>query len=164
MKVFGPYTRKDGRQHVVLQDGPAGKLKTVSYPKYLVEQRLGRELDPDEETIDHIDGNWMNNAPDNIRIISRSQHIKEDAIRVKRLSLPCVECGVVVERHPSDLRARAKIGAAGPFCSRICSGKYGARRQQGGRKLPAQPNVKSVYYKVKKNPSAGMVEWQTRTP
>lgn len=32
--VLGPYSRKDGRQHVILRMGK--KLKTVSYPKYLV--------------------------------------------------------------------------------------------------------------------------------
>ena len=36
LKVFGPYVRKDGRKHVVLQDPNTKKLKTVSYPKYLV--------------------------------------------------------------------------------------------------------------------------------
>lgn len=150
MKVFGPYTRKDGRQHVVLQDRPAGKLKTVSYPKYLVEQRLGRELDPDKETIDHIDGNWMNNDPTNIRIIPREHHCRDDANRAKMVELPCVECDKMTSRTPSYVRGRAKRGVAGPFCSRECSGKYGARRQQGSEKLPPQEHVASEYYKVKK--------------
>jgi hypothetical protein len=54
-KVHGPYTRQqDGRQHVVVVFVDLSK-KTISYPKYLMEQKLGRELDPDLETIDHID-------------------------------------------------------------------------------------------------------------
>lgn len=150
MKVFGPYTRKDGRQHVILQDVPGGYLETVSYPKYLVEQRLGRKLDPDKETIDHIDGNWMNNDPTNLRIIPRVQHASEDVIRVKRIELPCVGCGIKVVRTPSDVRARAKRGKAGPFCSRSCAGKYGTTIQNGGEKLSAQQSIPSEYYKVKK--------------
>lgn len=40
-KVFGPYTRKDGRQHVVLthknNKGLIDDRKTVSYPKYFLD-------------------------------------------------------------------------------------------------------------------------------
>jgi len=46
MKVYGPYTRKDGRQHVILYEN--GTRKTVSYPKYLLETKLGRPLDSNE--------------------------------------------------------------------------------------------------------------------
>lgn len=150
MKTFGPYTRKDGRQHVVVQEVPGGKLRTVSYPKYLVEQRLGRELDPDKETIDHIDGNWMNNSPDNLRIVPRAQHAREDHVRAKLVELPCVECGNTTQRTPAYVRGRAKRGVAGPFCTKECSGRYGSRRQQGCEKLPAQTHVETEFYKVKK--------------
>lgn len=150
MKVFGPYTRKDKRQHVVIQDSPGGKLKTVSYPKYLMEQQLGRELDPDKETIDHIDGDFTNNNFSNLRVIPRSQHISEDRSRAKMVELPCVECNTKTVRSPSYVRGRAKRGIAGPFCSRQCSGKYGSRRQQGCEKLPAQEYVTTEFYKVPK--------------
>jgi hypothetical protein len=44
MKIYGPYTRKDGRKHVIVHyDG--GRIRTVSYPKWLMEQHLGRELE-----------------------------------------------------------------------------------------------------------------------
>ena len=37
MKIYGPYTRKeDNRQHVIIIDGE--KRRTVSYPKFLMEQ------------------------------------------------------------------------------------------------------------------------------
>ena len=40
-KVYGPYIRRDGRQHVILRfEGGSGK--TVSYPKFLMECKLGR--------------------------------------------------------------------------------------------------------------------------
>jgi hypothetical protein len=37
MKIYGPYTGKDGRQRIVLYEN--GKRTTVSYPKYLLEQK-----------------------------------------------------------------------------------------------------------------------------
>ena len=51
-KVLGPYERPDKRKHMVIhyEDGSKG---TKSYPKYLMEQKLGRELESDE-TVDHI--------------------------------------------------------------------------------------------------------------
>lgn len=63
-KCYGPYTRSDGRQHVVLvhhnDEGSIDNRITCSYPKYIVERHLGRKL-KSSETIDHIDGNFSNN-------------------------------------------------------------------------------------------------------
>ena len=91
-KVHGPYEREDGRFHVVIVFVDNTK-KTVSYPKYLMEQKLGRELDPDLETIDHIDTNFLNNDPDNLRIIARPKHCKEDTIHVELVEIECALCG-----------------------------------------------------------------------
>lgn len=80
-KVYGPYTRKDGRQVVILKTpGSSKDHKTVSYPKYLVEKALDIYLHPDD-TIDHIDGNFYNNSFSNLRIVSRSQHCSSHASR-----------------------------------------------------------------------------------
>lgn len=72
MKIYGPYLRKDGRQHVVIKYAD-GTLQTKSYPRLLLEERLGRLLTEDE-TVDHIDGNFTNNSYENLRILSRSQN------------------------------------------------------------------------------------------
>lgn len=64
MKIYGPYTRLDGRKIIII-DG-----RTVSYPKYLLEQHLGRKL-TDNETCDHIDGDFTNNSISNLRVLSR---------------------------------------------------------------------------------------------
>ena len=55
-KVYGPYRKSDGRQIVIIKD--INGTRTVSFPKYIMEEHLGRELHPDKETVDHIDFNF----------------------------------------------------------------------------------------------------------
>lgn len=43
--------------------------------RVLAEQKIGRPLQPGE-MVHHIDGNFRNNHPDNLQIVSRSEHIK----------------------------------------------------------------------------------------
>ena len=77
-KLYGPYkSKQDGRLRCIVVDSITKKKTTISYPKYLVEIELNRCLDK-EETIDHIDGNFLNNDLSNLRVINRSFHIKED--------------------------------------------------------------------------------------
>lgn len=76
--VLGPYKRKDGRKHIVLNDssaakGEKGKTKTISYPKAIMECRLGRRLLKDE-TVDHDDDDFTNNSKKNLQIMSRSNN------------------------------------------------------------------------------------------
>lgn len=78
MKIYGPYTRKDGRQHIVLYDFEKGLRKTMSYPKYLLEQKLGRELLPNE-TCDHIDNDFTNNSLDNLQVLTREENARKGA-------------------------------------------------------------------------------------
>ena len=41
-RIYGPYYRKDGRQHIVAYDGMI--KRTISYPRFLLETHLGRVL------------------------------------------------------------------------------------------------------------------------
>lgn len=72
MKMYGPYLRKDGRKHVVIIHDN-GISQTRSYPRLLLEQKLGRPLQ-DDETVDHIDGDFTNDSPENLRVLSRSEN------------------------------------------------------------------------------------------
>ncbi len=138
-KVHGPYPRKDKRKHVVLvyEDG---RKRTVSYPKFLVEFALGRELDPDNETVDHIDDDFTNNAWANLRIVGRSKHIREDQYVVtKKVWVKCAGCGALRAKDPRMLHRNALLGKAGPFCTRRCAGIYVAQVVAGARDpLPPQ--------------------------
>jgi hypothetical protein len=149
-KVFGPYKREsDGRQIVIIRD-ESGNTRTVSYPKYLMEQHLNRVLDPDKHTVDHWDSNKDNNDISNLRIMPRDEHSREDTRRVKLVKFKCKLCDKEFERSPRLIRDKAKKNKAGPFCSRPCAGRYSRKLQlKLIDKLGPQPMVDSEYYKKK---------------
>lgn len=145
--VLGPYTRPDGRMHVVLNNsnapkGQKGKTKTISYPKALVESNIEERLLPNE-TVDHDNRDFTDNSKENLKIRDRSEHSVHDATYVVVGPATCIECGTVF--IPSVGQANSRAGKAGPFCSRKCSGKYGARVQNGGEVLERQEIDKTYY-------------------
>ena len=153
-KVFGPYTRGDGRQIVIVLDDD-GKRRTISYPKYIMEQHLGRPLDPNLETVDHIDRNHHNNDLNNLRVVPREQHSSDDTRRVKLVQFNCSLCGKEFERSPRLVRDKSKKGKTGIFCSRQCAGQYARKLQLGQiERFPVQPYVESEYYRNIKNVEA----------
>ena len=125
MKIYGPYTRKDGRQHVVLYEN--GKRKTVSYPKFLLEKKLGRELLP-HETCDHIDGDYTNNSLNNLQVLSRGDNIrKHAALRPAEIGIfTCPTCNCSFTKSMPQVRHNRKRNKSGPYCSRSCAGKASA--------------------------------------
>lgn len=79
--VLGPYLRKDGRKHIVLNNteapkGQKNKTKTISYPKALYETILNRRLNDNEE-VDHKDGNKSNDHLNNYQLISGTDNRKK---------------------------------------------------------------------------------------
>lgn len=149
MKVHGPYKRKDNRQIVIIVENN-GKRRTVSYPKWLMELQLGRKLDPDLETVDHLDSNFDNNDLSNLRIVPRNEHSADDTRRVKPVKFKCAWCDKEFERSPRLVRDKARKNKAGPFCSRTCAGKYSRMLQlKLIDKFDTQPVVDSEYYKKK---------------
>lgn len=142
-KIYGPYTRKDGRQHVILVSNK--DRKTVSYPKYIVELHLGRYLSTNE-TVDHIDNDFTNNSLENLRVVDRVRHAKEDAKRHKK-SFVCPYCRISFSLKGAKLSnalSNTKRGKFGPFCSRSCAGKYGKEVQQGLRNKGKVEIIKGV--------------------
>ena len=144
MKIYGPYKRKDGRQHVIEYDGV--QRKTISYPKHLMENHLGKKLEPNE-TVDHIDKDFSNDSLGNLQVLDRQEHTVLDAKRAKKVEITCVLCGNKALKSGNDLRGNSKQEKAGPFCSRKCAGLYGANVQNNKqKKLPVQSSPKSEYY------------------
>ena len=149
-KVFGPYEIGDvGRKIIIVIDSD-GKRSTVSYPKWIMEQHLGRKLDSNLETIDHINTDKNDNRIENLRIMPRDQHSAEDAIRVRPITITCVQCGKVFERSPRLVKNKSNHGKVSSFCSKECAGRYGRQVQLGKiDKLPVPPPPVAEYYKRK---------------
>lgn len=142
-KVYGPYIRKDGREIVRLRLAD-GSLKTKTYARYLKEIELGRELEPNEETVDHKNRNHLDNEESNLQILTRSENASKSVKRRKEVKDYCVFCGEEFVLSVHQIRNRCR-GKSGPFCSRQCVGKYGRLVQHGYiEKLP--PNEINVTY------------------
>lgn len=123
--VYGPYSHKKSGRKIINLQMKDGRWRPVSYPKFLVEVVLGRELDPRLETVDHVNGDFHDNDWRNMRIVDNRTHSKEDAVRVKLLELACVYCTKKFLRTPRDVQTGLQRGVAGPFCSKKCAGRYG---------------------------------------
>lgn len=131
-KVLGPYIRKDGRKHIVLNDesksrGDKRKTRTISYPKALIEVSMSRRL-AINETVDHVNRDFTDDTIANLRVIDRSLHVSLDAMRISVREICCPECASVFIPSKSQ---RNDTLSAGPFCSRRCAGKYGSSIQKG---------------------------------
>ena len=148
-KIYGPYLGKDNRYRISIKFNDNSK-KTMSYPKYLMEQHLGRYLDVNEQ-IDHIDGNPLNNDISNLQILKLGEHQKLDVLRNKDITVNCKYCGKEFTINGSNLynRNRTDRHSSGYFCSKTCSGKYGKDIQLGKVKLTKTDKVLPEKYKVK---------------
>ena len=150
-KVYGPYKDRNNcdREFVIVVDDMGNKT-TKTLARHIYEKYIGRALDPDMETVDHLDTNKFNNDINNLRIVPRSQHSGDDTRRVKMLDLECAQCKKHFERSPRLVRDKSKKGKVSQFCSRQCAGKYSRDVQLGLReRLPVQPPPASEYYKRK---------------
>jgi hypothetical protein len=149
-RALGPYKLPSGRS-IMIEIDDDGKRRTVSRPKWLMEQHLGRKLDPDTETVDHKDRDFNNDNLSNLRLVDRKQHSADDTRRVKLIKFKCPMCEKDFERSPRLIRDKSKKEMVGPLCSRQCSGRYARLRQLGMiDKLPLQPFTESEYYRNEK--------------
>lgn len=151
-KLYGPYQANDGRLRVVLVNKDTKEKKTISYPKYLMECHLKRHLD-DNETIDHIDGDPLNNDLNNLRVLNRQEHCYNDAYRNKDITVTCTYCHkefIILGNKISD-RNRFDRNNSGYFCSKQCSGKYGAEIQYHKRKPKKVKKVKPEKFRLHKS-------------
>jgi hypothetical protein len=130
-KIYGPYSQKSGRLMLILTFYDE-KRKTISYPKYLMEVYLDRYL-LQNETVDHIDGDFLNNDLSNLQVLDRKIHAENDVLRNYDISVNCTYCNAsfTIEGSKVHYRNNRCEKQSGYFCSKSCSGKYGAEIQNG---------------------------------
>lgn len=130
-KIRGPYVNSEERKFVIIVY-PDGKTKTTQYCRFLVEKALNRTLHKNEE-VHHIDHNHLNDDLSNLEVIDATEHRKMHQYKnTPDVEVVCFECGkkfYLDKEQQRDRRRNKKQGKAGPFCSRKCSGTYGARVQ-----------------------------------
>lgn len=125
MTVYGPYRNRQGRQHVIhYQDG---KRKTQSYPRYLMEQHLGRKLEQWEH-VDHINGDPSDDRIENFQILTQQENnqkrVVEQGLEAKLLQFQCPVCYTQFEILERVYRRnQLKLSKEGPYCSKSCCGK-----------------------------------------
>ena len=135
-RILGPHIRPNGRKFVEIIY-PDGKRKGMSWPKFVMENRIGRYLTKDE-TVDHINGDFLDNRPKNLRVMERAQHAKEDIRRLKPQEFECPECKKQFTRSGKRLSwaiSGRKRGYAGPFCGLSCAAKDSNKVKRGRPKL-----------------------------
>ena len=112
--VYGPYTRKDGREIVILYDGKRRSAR--QYARVLLEVKLKRRL-TERETVDHIDGNFNNNEISNLQVLSRVENAAKSAV-VKVVRGRCDTCGKTFTLSKNQRNKRADNKRK--FCSAEC--------------------------------------------
>jgi hypothetical protein len=76
--------------------------KKTGEHRWIMEETLGRKLLPDE-VVHHIDGDRLNNAPSNLRVMSRAEHTRQhltltlDTERLKALYADNVSQGRIAK-------------------------------------------------------------------
>jgi predicted RNA-binding Zn-ribbon protein involved in translation (DUF1610 family) len=99
------------------------KRRTISYARYLMSVHIGRELSASEH-VDHIDNNKMNDAIENLQIVSlHENNRKASALLTKRMvDFKCPYCGKEFTKPAAC--SISKKNKHYYSCSRVCSGKF----------------------------------------
>lgn len=99
------------------------KGKTDREHRFVAKEMLGRELMPDE-VVHHIDGNKRNNSPDNLLVVTRSEHAKihrKDISRKKRV-IQLSKDGEVLATWDSAKEAGKSVHVFPGNISKCCRG------------------------------------------
>jgi hypothetical protein len=115
----GRRTTSSGYIEVLKPDHPRARGRGYVFEHILImEEKLGRSVSKDEQ-IHHIDENKKNNDPQNLMLLSCSEHAKLHGKQKKKKGkyLKCLVCSCEYYRKPSHA-SKSKV------CSRKCSGVY----------------------------------------
>ena len=128
MKTYIYTSKDDNRKRCVVVDDN-GNHTSISYPRILMAQKLGRPLKPNED-VHHIDEDVTNNDISNLEVRIHGEHQKEHSTKYVDTTETCMICGCKFTmkgakwaRFYVDLtRGRKRILT----CSKSCAGKAGS--------------------------------------
>lgn len=130
--IYGPiFHKKEGRNMVVLIDRNDRKNRTsTSYARYLMSVKLGRKLKRIEQ-VDHKDNDKLNDALDNLQILTPLQNAQKEAQRrgCAFVRLSCPQCRIVFEKQKNQTHLVIKSKLF-DFCSRSCTARFWRHRSK----------------------------------
>ncbi len=103
----------------------------VYYHRHIASLKIGRWL-LKEEHVHHIDGNKLNNSPENLLITSRCNHASIHFQYLPKIDKFCLVCGLLINRD--------NIKYCSPECSAI-----------GSQKVKDRPSEKELQYLIENN-------------
>ena len=126
------HTGKDNRTRVVIKNDD-GSMTSISYPRILMVQKLGRPLEPFED-VHHIDGNLTNNSLDNLEVVIHGEHQrKHNPPKYFDKKVMCDICGkefiFTAEQQSNFQRDLNRNKRRGFTCSRRCAYLFGKQEQ-----------------------------------
>lgn len=95
------------------------------YPlhRVLAENKIGRLLKSDEQ-VHHIDGDKSNNNPDNLEVMTASEHSRHHVPEALPINLQCPCCKKQFNLKPHQHRLRkSRNKSERVYCSRICAAR-----------------------------------------
>lgn len=117
----------NGRTYIYMWDRETNQRRLISRARYNLSVELGRILLP-EEQVDHKDGDFTNDHPSNLQILSVIENnrkaIFEQGRTMKPITVVCPQCFEEFTRDRRQLITKLNRGKQ-PCCSRVCGGKYG---------------------------------------
>ena len=131
MEGITVYDCKDGRQRAYLKSSK----KIVSYPRLLLENKLGIKLLPHEQA-HHKDEDVSNNCPENLELKPIGEHQRMHSTKYNDKWVRCGWCGTkfiwTAKQQSTFARNKAKrnTNIEYPFCSKRCVGLYGKQIQK----------------------------------
>lgn len=142
-KVYGPYSDSTKTRRIVQLFFNDGTSKTMSNARWLMTQKLGRWLTK-EETVDHDDGNPLNDDLSNLKIMSLADNIRKSAKPAGVYKFNCPVCKKFVEKPLRDVKHNRKNGKAGPFCGKHCSRMWQLENDKGYNRKLKSLDVKNI--------------------
>ena len=125
------YQNKKDKRYRYKRINDDGTITQGSYPRILMEESLGRPLEPNED-VHHIDGDVTNNSLDNLEVVLHGPHQREHSIKYIDTIENCMICGEAFtmtakmwSRFYADLSRKIPT-FRWLTCSKSCAGKAGS--------------------------------------